>query len=388
VGPALNQSSYARVLHATLGALAKTWDVQHFAVNHRGAAADIGWRILPNRNIGDRYGVEQIPSIAAEFPPDAIFVFNSFTTLPRYSSLPARLGLPRPMLVAQCPLLGEAVDPRFVGRLAFYDCVVVLSETVRRHFADCFGECLRIGMIDRIPRLEVIPHGLDSRIFRPLANRRAVRADIPGLADLGDQGFVVLNANKNEPRKRIDITLAGFARFARDKPGNVRLYLHMGNSHGEAGLGAAIRTLGIADRVVMTETGTGHPKLDDSDLNRLYNACDVGINTASSEGWGMISFEHAATGAAQIVPGSWVCGEVWAGSAELLDAVPEQPDETRFTRDAVVTIESVASALERLYSSPSYRAQMASRAAALAGEPRFQWCVIAGQWDALLRGQS
>jgi len=50
--------------------------------------------------------------------------------------------------------------------------------------------------------------------------------------------------------------------------------------------------------------------LDDRELNLLYNACDVGLNTASSEGWGMVSFEHAATGAAQIVPRSWVCGEV------------------------------------------------------------------------------
>jgi D-inositol-3-phosphate glycosyltransferase len=39
----------------------------------------------------------------------------------------------------------------------------------------------------------------------------------------------VLNANRNQPRKRIDITLRGFALFAVDKPETVQLYLHMGS---------------------------------------------------------------------------------------------------------------------------------------------------------------
>jgi D-inositol-3-phosphate glycosyltransferase len=40
-------------------------------------------------------------------------------------------------------------------------------------------------------------------------------------------GFFVLNANRNNTRKRIDLTIEAFAAFARGKPETVRLYLHM-----------------------------------------------------------------------------------------------------------------------------------------------------------------
>ena len=31
----------------------------------------------------------------------------------------------------------------------------------------------------------------------------------------------------------------------------------------------------------------------DEQLNLIYNAVDVGINTANGEGWGLVPFEHA-----------------------------------------------------------------------------------------------
>jgi glycosyltransferase involved in cell wall biosynthesis len=283
-------------------------------------------------------------------------------------------------------MLGEAVDAHLVGRLAFFDCVVVLSAVVRRHMAACFETCLRDGSIDRIPILAVIPHGIDAAKFHPTADRQASRNRIAAPRDLPRESFIVLNANRNQPRKRIDITLEGFARFAADKPANVFLYLHMGETSDGCGLRDAARRLGIADRVILASTEPcAHPALDDADLNHLYNACDVGLNTASSEGWGMVSFEHAATGAAQIVPGGWVCGETWGENAELLDAAAEQNSNSRYTRETALSALSVADALERLYGDPEHRAVMAGRAMALSHRPEFQWKGVAARWDALLR---
>jgi glycosyltransferase involved in cell wall biosynthesis len=42
--------------------------------------------------------------------------------------------------------------------------------------------------------------------------------------------------------------------------------------------------------------------LTDQDINILYNASDLGINTAMGEGWGLCNFEAAAVGVPQIVP--------------------------------------------------------------------------------------
>src|SRR5205823_13314929 len=82
------------------------------------------------------------------------------------------------------------------------------------------------------PPLEVIPHGVDTHRFFPLSDddvgrrveaRRAMKLNDPEHRD----AFIVLNANRNMPRKRIDLTMQGFAEFAKDKPTNVKLYLHM-----------------------------------------------------------------------------------------------------------------------------------------------------------------
>jgi glycosyltransferase involved in cell wall biosynthesis len=236
-----------------------------------------------------------------------------------------------------------------------------------------------------VPQLEVVPHGIDTHLFHPLGGRSAIRAGIPGLCDLPPEGFVVLNANRSEPRKRIDITLKGFAQFARDKPAGVRLYLHMGETREGNGLRTLVGELGIGNRVVLASTEAGgHPRLDDAALNRLYNACDVGLNTASSEGWGMISFEHAATGAAQIVPGTWVCGEIWRDHAELLPAAPGGQTCTRYTKEIAVSADDVAAALERLYADGAHRRAMAERAACLATMPSFQWSAIGSRLDSLL----
>jgi len=36
--------------------------------------------------------------------------------------------------------------------------------------------------------------------------------------------------------------------------------------------------------------------LPDNELNIVYNACDIGINTSVREGWGLVSFEHGGYG--------------------------------------------------------------------------------------------
>ena len=47
------------------------------------------------------------------------------------------------------------------------------------------------------------------------------------------------------------------------------------------------------------------------DLNMLYNACDIGINTSDSEGFGLVNVEHATTGKPQIVGKFGGLGEIF-----------------------------------------------------------------------------
>lgn len=74
------------------------------------------------------------------------------------------------------------------------------------------------------------------------------------------------------------------------------LYLHMGmQDRGVDVLGLA-RALGIEDRLLLTTTAPERPHVSDEHLGLIYQACDVGVNTSAGEGWGLVAFEHGATG--------------------------------------------------------------------------------------------
>ena len=70
--------------------------------------------------------------------------------------------------------------------------------------------------------IAVIPHGVTPGQFYPVDKNKA-RKEL----GLDENLFIVFNGNRNQFRKRIDITISAFAKFAVDKP-NTKLYLHMG----------------------------------------------------------------------------------------------------------------------------------------------------------------
>ena len=242
-------------------------------------------------------------------------------------------------------------------------------------------------------QITTIPHGVDTEAFYPLIRmqngdpsperiphaRQLLFADRPEFAD----GLIVLNANRNQPFKRIDLALEGFARFAQGKPPNVWMYLHLGTRPTLPDEVALVDRLGIRDRILPQQLPERHPHADDRWLNLLYNACDVGINTSRREGWGLVSFEHAATGAPQIVPNHSTGAELWPGSALLLDTEQHGSEEyPQFEGD--VRVDSVCDALEQLYQGKSARHEMSIAGYRLATNERFQWKSIGATWSNLL----
>jgi hypothetical protein len=87
--------------------------------------------------------------------------------------------------------------------------------------------------------------------------------------------------------------------------------------------------------------------VDDVELNLLYNACDVGITTSMGEGWGQVSCEHGAAGAAQIVPDHTACAELWRGRAELIPPVRSYTREFSVLEMGEVSAEGVAARSKR-----------------------------------------
>ncbi len=295
-------------------------------------------------------------------------LYNDIWVIARYFD-PLRRAAHHPPVIGYVPLDGTIAQPWLLDTLAPLDALVVFTEFARKAVQPLSAH--------------VIPHGLDIGAFFPTDRLEARKTLFPDRPDLWNE-FWVLNANRNQPRKRLDLTLQGFARFAAGKPPDVRLYLHCGLKDIGIDLMREARILGIEERLLFTENGDGHPSSPTSSLNLIYNACDVGVNTATGEGWGLIACEHAATRAAQIVPRHSACAEIWDGAAELMTPVEACTDG--FLNGGVIDPAELAAALERLYTSPALRESRADAAYERIMSPAYRWENIAGQWRDVITG--
>lgn len=348
IGEGLGATGYGRVMESVLPLLSGAFEVTLFAVDHRGQGDGVAFGVRGNAVAGDNYGVDQLPALLDEIDPDLVLFHRDagFFHMHRAAIAAFRRRRPDARVAVWSPA------DRAVATLSEADVVAFYT----RHGLEAAG--------DGLPDVAVIPHGVDRSHFFPIAGaRRRLLPHVP------DDAFVVLNANRNQPRKRVGLTMRGFALFAAGRD-DAWLYLHMGMRDIGVDVPALAESLGISGRLLATTDGPDRPQVSDSELNLIYNACDVGLNTARAEGFGLVSFEHAATGAAQIVPSVGACAELWEGVASLLPLEP--------------TPEHVAAALSALYDDRALLAERSRRAYEHATAARFSWSTIAGQWESLL----
>jgi len=195
--------------------------------------------------------------------------------------------------------------------------------------------------------------------------------------------FIVLNANRNQPRKRIDLTIKAFALFAVDNP-DTMLYLHMGTKD----LGWDVMALfqqemrrhGLDDnkRLILTSQNINYTDAPpDELLNVIYNACDVGLNTADGEGWGLVSFEHASCRKPQIVPNHTACRDIWENAGALADIASWIIDKDLGVERGLVDIEHTVQLLEELQNNPAIYDDVADACYKVTQRAEYRWESIA-----------
>jgi D-inositol-3-phosphate glycosyltransferase len=372
-----------RVLSSVMRGLADRHEIHFLGIGYSGEVVrDRGLTVYPtNPKGGDVFAAFQAKRLIEEIRPALILVMHDIWMFDYYLRL---LGPYRDRLkiVACIPLDGRITNEEVAAPLAQADRVVAYTHFARAEFEGAFRR-LRVDF----PAIDVIPHGVDRDRFYPLPEGRA-QAKRRVFGDRPDAGesFVVLNASRPDKRKRVDLTVRGFAMFAADKPANVRLCLHhpvMGEA-AERELEPVIRECALGERLSVNPLGSRI--VGDDELNLLYNACDVGINTAMGEGWGLVSFEHGAAGAAQIVPDHTACAELWRGHAELIPPARSYVPKFSPLEMGEVSPEGVAQALEALYRDPGRRQELARAAVAVAQNPAYSWDAVARQFDELFVG--
>jgi D-inositol-3-phosphate glycosyltransferase len=382
VGDAVAPTGFARVIRSIFEPLQNEFELHQLATRYEGGPHNYPWKLYPAGKTGNRYGFDQVATLADQLQPAIVFLLYDIVFQVQYLEH-LRKASWRPRIVFYSPVESGPIAPEIMQRLVGLSRYVVFTEYGRREIESALQIVRENDPAFAFPELETIPHGVATEKFFPLPDkaeaRRQMRLDDAEHRD----AFIVLNANRNMPRKRIDLTIHGFALFAQDKPANVKLYLHMAAEDTGWNVLILAKRYGIFDRLIMTQADNSRPDFSDEQLNFLYNACDVGITTTTGEGWGMPSFEHSATRAAQIVPRHTSLADLWRNAAEFVDPVMTLTYPGNLTHAHIVTPQGVAAALQRLYEDRAHREALAEAAYRNATRPEFNWTVIASRWKRL-----
>lgn len=370
IGDFAKMTGFARVNEAIAAELRDRWDIAVIGVNYKGDVCDQqrDYRLYPAYLGGDMHGVGRLADVLhVETPQACLFVCDPWIGADYARALAAIDGVPPCVLYTPVDATGlRRVD---VAPLGAYQTVIAYTQ---------FGaEQLRRSGYGG--ELAIIPHGIDLDLFRPIE-----MATARSQTGLPQDTFAVLILDQNNPRKRLDIAFDAFARFAKDKPGNVKLIYHgpLGGA-GKWDIMGMAEDLGISDRLILPRRdGLAIPH---DQLCYLYSMCDVKLSTTSGEGWGLTTMEAMACGVCSVVPDFAALGE-WAR-----DSVLYIPAVTPLRHVEIGTVgrspraEDAAEALEFLYTSAPSRESLAHLGRVKVQAPEYQWTRIADQFDALLR---
>jgi glycosyltransferase involved in cell wall biosynthesis len=304
------QTGFGRVAEYLIPALAKEHEVHALAVNWHGDPSEMQqhckmWPAMAHGQ--DPFGSHRIASIIQTVKPDLVWVTNdiwiAINLWQQAKPLREKLGF---KWFVYTPIDSYGLFPELKAQMEDWDGLATYTQ-----FAN--NELVRMGYDKPI---DIIGHGTDFEKFFPL-DKRQCRKELGVPEDV----FIVFNGNRNQPRKRIDLTLKAFIKFAKDKD-DARLWLNMGAKD----LGWPI--IDLFKRIARDEgfdptskliLTSPHFSVDNclsiEQLNKVYNAADVGINTCIGEGWGLVNSEHGSVGVAQVVPDH-------TSLAEIFDEVP------------------------------------------------------------------
>ena len=177
----------------------------------------------------------------------------------------------------------------------------------------CFSEYWKRVFLEygTAPDVRVLGHAVDTSVFTNLS--APARQEVRTSVNVPKDAIVLLNANRNSQRKRLDLTVQGFVRALAKNP---RLHLMMAtNLNPQTGAYydvqrvymeelklAGLDAFAYIRNLILVDTSAPNV-IDDDGVNQMYNLADLGINTSDGEGYGLCQLEHLATGAPQVVTG-------------------------------------------------------------------------------------
>lgn len=363
VGDAGCESGFAKATHHILEEVRKTWDVVVLGLNYRGDPHKWPYPIHPAFVPGgDLFGVRRLLTMCDAYHPDTVVIQNDPWNIPAYTRELHKLKTP-PTAVGII-----AVD----GLNCRGDALNGLQHAIFwTRFAQ--AEAVKGGMT--IPS-GIAPLGVDLNVFYP-QDMRTARTKLGLPQDIID-GFVVGNINRNQPRKRLDLTIRYFANWYHTwKRKDAFLYLHVAPT-GDFGFDCQqlAKYYNIGDRLILAEPEMYHGTPEHWVATTL-NSFDVQMTTTQGEGWGLTTMEGMACGVPQVVP-QWAALEEWcAGAAWQVECTSTSSTPKVNVVGGIACEESMTYALNHLYKFPALRDEFCKKGIALVAQDKYRWQNVA-----------
>lgn len=378
VGDLVVETGFSTVMHNIIKYNHDRFDITGLGVNYNGDPHTYDFPIYPAMlgGRGNIYGIDRVCDLLNSQEFDFLFILNDAWVISYYlDAIKKTVKTKLPYIIVYFP-----VDSRFHDKDWYKDFDIVNKAITYTEFGKkVVNECMPTMKVD------ILPHGIATEDFYKLYdNRYQAKTDLYGDKLKGiknpEDTFIVLNANRNQPRKKLDITIRGFSLFAENKPDNVRLYMHCGIRDNSIDVIKQSRRYGIDNRLIFTSLSQGIQRVSKPKLNQIYNSCDVGINTSLGEGWGLTNVEHAVTGAVQIVPRHSSCEEIFHDCGLLMETCADITFDASETVGKLTTPEEVARNLELVYRNRELMNTLSEKGREKFLQPQYQWSTIAKQF--------
>lgn len=306
-------TGYSKVSHALLRQLAtlspkvKTF---HFGFQRHPSRANV--RKYPDGIVSydaaanedpkeEGFGFNKIHEYLDTVNPDVVMIYNDPFVVCRFiESMKYEPGKSPYRLWVYLDQVYEGIAPQLID---------IVRRSAERIY--CFTDSWKKVFLEYgdASDVRVLEHAIDTKTATPLP--RDVRASIRKSVNLPDDAIVLLNANRNSQRKRIDLTVQGFVRALAKNP---KLHLMVAtNMNPQSGAYYDVQRIYLEElklagldaysymrNLILVDTAPPNV-VDDDGVNQMYNLADIGINTSDGEGFGLCQLEHLATGAPQVV---------------------------------------------------------------------------------------
>ena len=243
-------------------------------------------------------------------------------------------------------------------------------------------------ILDAVPgldgRVHVIPHGTRPDIFTPFPLERRIehRKNIFGA---GPNVPILINVNRNQPRKDVVRSLQVFKRVLKTFPDAI-YYCHMNvaDSMGYHLERARVNLRIPAGRVIFPANFSEGRGVSVEDLNGVYNCGDLFMTTARGEGFGLTISESMSAGCPVVAPDHTSFSEILADNRGVL--VPCREDREIMLNDfdqlrPVVDPAVMADAVTALLLDGDRREEIARNAITWARE--LTWARVSKTWESL-----